>query len=480
MTDALGGRAGVGVCRRLRPRRKGRVTLLGFAVFAGTAALGVTLGGGVARPASVSGRYARGLDRGVTSYDRAGTFLLDGRRAFLIALANPPPLGATTPSGGNGLDEVVGAGVNLFRVGPNWGPWTPGWIVRVKEWDEAAAARGVHTWINLTTLAGAHPRWRIAQRLTEVVRALLAGPGKIGIGLWKGADEPFLQGLAPRSLAFAYCRVTGRGDRRWCAGQHPLDRDHLWVTIEAPRGTAADLAPYSLHTDTHGVDVYPVIDYGNDPRAAVAAAAVGPDLHLVGLWTRRVASITPDHSVWTTLQICFSRGYDPTTGRYLLPARDQERYMIYDAIINGARGLGFFGGDNSHCWNETDRANGWNWTFWNRTLRALIAEINARSPLAPALVNPASTRRLITSDPETEAISRTDTTPGGNEQLWVIAARSGPGGRPVTISGLPATAGDATVYTEGRTLAADHGSFTDLFRQWQVHVYEFDLPKRTP
>jgi hypothetical protein len=390
---------------------------------------------------------------------------------FVIALSNPPPLGRKTPSGLDGLDAVVGAGVNLFRVGPNWSPWTPGWIVRVKEWDEAAAARGVHTWINMNTLAGAHPRWRIAQRLTEVVRALLTGPSNVGIGLWKGADEPFVRGVAPRSLAFAYCRTTGRGDRRWCAGQDPLDQSHLWVTIEAPRGSAANLAPYSRYTDTHGVDVYPVIDYANNRLAAEATA----HLHLVGLWTRRLAAITPDHSVWTTLQICFSRSYDPTTGRYLLPTRTEERYMIYDAIINGARGLGFFGGDNPHCWNATDRAHAWNWTFWNQTLRPLITEINAKSQLAPVLVNAASTRRLITSDPATQAISRTATTPNGREQLWVIAARYGPGSRTVTITGLPTSIRRATVYTEGRTLTANHESLTDVFRQWQVHVYKFDL-----
>ena len=52
--------------------------------------------------------------------------------------------------------------------------------------------------------------------------------------------------------------------------------------------------------------------------------------------------------------------------------------MIYDAIINGARGIAFFGGNNWHCWDRRDRAHDWNWTYWDSTLRPLIAELGAR------------------------------------------------------------------------------------------------------
>ena len=76
--------------------------------------------------------------------------------------------------------------------------------------------------------------------------------------MWKGADEPWWGGVAPSALQFAFCRATGRGDASWCAGEPALDQDHLWVTIQAPRGTSADLAPYAAVTDVHGVDVYPV------------------------------------------------------------------------------------------------------------------------------------------------------------------------------------------------------------------------------
>ena len=73
--------------------------------------------------------------------------------------------------------------------------------------------------------------------------------------------------------------------------------------------------------------------------------------------------------------------------------------MIYDAIINGARSLAFYGGNIYRCWNDRDDRSCWNWTFWDDVLKGLVREINAVSPLAPALVNPETTQVLPSSDP---------------------------------------------------------------------------------
>jgi len=282
--------------------------------------------------------------------------------------------------------------------------------------------------------------------------------------MWKGADEPWWSHYTPSILQFPYCLVTGRGDSSWCAGAEPLDGSHLWVTIEAPRGTAADLAPYNAVTDTHGVDIYPV-----------SLRATDPDLHQVGTWTHTIESITPDHSIWTTLQICFSGSYDRGTRKYILPTRAQERYMIYDAIINGARGLAFYGGNFTGCQKDTDQALGWNWTFWNDVLADLIREINASSPLASVLVKPASAGRPTATDPTTEVISRHGR---GSNELWVMAARNGAGTANVTISGLPRAITSGEVYTEGRSVSVKDGSFTDSFDRWAVHVYRFSPTAR--
>jgi hypothetical protein len=405
--------------------------------------------------------FAEGASAAVTSVDSYGTTLIDGQKVFPIVLAKGPERGSRTPTGADALDEVVAAGVNVFKVGPAVRAWAAEDKTDAVLWNQAAAARGVYTWVNLATLADATPETPVQDaRLREVIALLEDDPA---MAMWKGADEPQLAGFAPEALQYAYCVATSRGQAGWC--QQPADEEHLWVTIQAPRGTPTQLAPYSAVTDIHGVNHYPV----------TWANRADPRLHEVGTWTNTIASITPNQAVWTTLQVCASGSSGPN-GLYILPTRRQERYMIYDAILNGARSLAFYGGNINRCWNTRDAGLLWNWTFWDEVLEDLIQEINAESPIAPALVNPGSTRVLTSSDATTQVISRE----GSGGDLWVIAARHGTGSQPVTIGGLPAAATNGTVYTEGRSVAAAGGSFTDTFAQWDVHVYRFDTSPPPP
>jgi hypothetical protein len=399
------------------------------------------------------------------SLDGSGGFVIGGKPTFLIALSTPPELSTRTPAGLSGPVEVVHTGVNLLRVGPTWTGWTRRELEHVLAWERTAVLLGVHTWVRLNAFAATQPRWRGDARLAAIVHALTRSRFAAGIGLWQGADEPRSRGIPARSLAFVYCRLTSRGDPSACAGEPPLDRHHLLVTILAPSGTPASLAPYSHVTDGLGVDIYPVALDNPD----------SPNLHEVGVWTRTIAGITRDHSVWTTLQICSKDAYNKRTRAYVLPSAYQERYMVYDAIINGARGVSFFGGNNPHCWTRIDRRYGWNWTFWNRALDRLIEQIGSRSALGPALDNAASNKTLETNDPGTEAISRFAITPS-ETQLWVIAARSKAGVEHVAISGLPTSVKSATVYGERRAVQVSDGTLSDRFRQWQVHVYRLQLP----
>jgi hypothetical protein len=414
--------------------------------------------------------FADGAAGAVTTFDEHGTVVVDGRKVFPIVLAKGPEHHGVTPTGANALDEVVDAGVNFFKVGPAADPWLPADKQDALDWNRAAAARGVYTWVNLATVSDAHPVDRPVKntRLREVI-TLLEGDveGRPALAMWKGADEPFWAGWPPERLQYAYCVATSRGEDAWCLGQPTADSEHLWVTIQAPRGTAEELAPYSAVTDIHGVDHYPV----------TWADQADPNLNEVGDWTATIASVTPNKSVWTTLQVCASGSSNPNDpAEFVLPTRHQERFMVYDAILNGARSLAFYGGNIFRCWNTRDEALSWNWTFWETVLEDLVREINEASPIAPALVNPGSTKTLGSSDPTTQVMSRE----GLDGELWVIAARSGEGSQQVTISGLPATLAGGTVYTEGRSIAAANGSFTDTFAKWDVHVYRFPAAPAAP
>ena len=88
---------------------------------------------------------------------------------------------------------------------------------------------------------------------------------------------------------------------------------------------------------------------------------------------------------WTTLQIAWSGVVKP--GKTLrMPTFAQERFMAYQAIVNGARGLVFFGGHIPAAWTASDAELGWNWSFWEKVLRPVVEEIGDKGPLAEALV----------------------------------------------------------------------------------------------
>jgi len=414
-----------------------------------------------AAAATCAASLVASADAGTTSFDSTRTILLDGRPVFPIVLSPGPLLGSTTPWGTDGLAETVSAGVDMFRVGPG-NLWSSSDLTSAQAFDRAAAALHASTWINLSGYSQALPGSADDTALAHIVDTLTHDPGGSGIGMWRGRDEPWGSDILPSALQFPFCRVTSRGDPLWCHSEPPLDPTHLWVTIEAPKGTAGDLAPYSPVTDVHGVDIYPV-----------TIAQPAPDLHRVGQWTATLASITTTAPVWTTLQICAGASYDHTTRAFVLPTFQQERYMAYDAIVNGARVLAFYGGNISGCFTSSDAQYGWNWTFWESVLKPLVHELSPSSAIETALVNPETSRQVATTDGTTEAVLREGTSV---DDLWLIAARSGPGSAQVTLGGLPQWASSGTVYTENRTVTASGGSFRDSFGQWGVHVYHFVEP----
>ena len=195
--------------------------------------------------------------------------------------------------------------------------------------------------------------------------------------------------------------------------------------------------------------------------------------------------------VWMTLQIAWSgvlrtEQHPDNVPRF--PTLSQERFMAYQAIVNGARGLAFFGGDLTPVARPADALAGWNWTFWERVLGPLFEELTS-SAVAPALVAPDAPKAVKASTKGVELVTRE-----AGDFLYVIAVRRGSGTSRVGFSGLPRRR-DGQPITGGevlfeyvqeplpppvdpsrqtfRTVRVARNGFRDWFAQHDARVYRF-------
>ncbi len=140
------------------------------------------------------------------------------------------------------------------------------------------------------------------------------------------------EGVEPLRTAMSEgCRVTRRAD-----GKHPIWFNH------APRNTIADLRLFGEIADLAGCDIYPV------PFGRYVGHSDLADRHRssVGAYTRRMAAGAPGKAIWMVLQGFswndISTDADPKPKKPR-PTYDQSRFMAYDAIANGARGILYWG-----------------------------------------------------------------------------------------------------------------------------------------
>lgn len=379
---------------------------------------------------------------------------LNGQKIFPIGFTMPPPLDGVTPEGKNGLRELADAGGTFMRTGASGGDWTEATTEREQQWMDAAAANGMHCWPFLRELGVIRPGdTRREAMLRQVVTRFKDHPGLFA---WKGADEPEW-GKQPVEAVRRAREIT-----------REIDTNHPVVIIQAPRGTVETLRPYNAGADVIGIDIYPV---GYPP--GMHSLLTNKSLSLVGDHTRIIMQASEGKlPVWMVLQIAWSGVIKP--GKTLrFPTFFEERFMTYQAIINGARGLNYFGGSLPASLNDRDARLGWNWTFWNRVLKPVVEEIGRHSPLHPALVAPNSKLPIKTAAPGIEFCVRET-----GAHLFIIACKSEGPTAQVKFSGLPPAAKEGEVMFESpRKIQATNSAFTDWFAPFEVHVYRFPLQR---
>jgi hypothetical protein len=404
--------------------------------------------------------------------DPTGVLVVSGRKIFPLGLSRPPPVGGKTPDGKDAWQEIKSGGASFVRTGrANWNaPEIDAQIAAEQQLEDAAATHGLHCWLwlgalpDLPTTEGSPKE----QLLTKVVDAFKGHPG---LGAYKGIDEP------------QHAKVPAAGLIRAHTKLRALDPDHPVVIIQAPVGTVADLTPYRPAFDVTGADIYPVAYPPGEQTG-------GPnkDISVVGDVTKTMVEAAGGKPVWMTLQIAWSGTATSTSHPNSVPRFPsllEERFMAYQAIVNGARGLVFFGGHFTQITRPRDAKAGWNWTFWQLVLKPLLLELTSTA-VGPALVAPDAGATITASAQDVELVARQD-----DRFLYVIAVRRGGATSRVTFSGLPGTITEGQVLFEYaqdpiappigtgqqvfRPVGVANGAFRDWFGPHDAHVYRFGV-----
>lgn len=413
-----------------------------------------------------------------------GSLTIDGSKVFPVVLAQPPPIGGKTPTGSDGWSEVAAAGVNFVRTRAiDWSlQQIDAQIAAERQFLDTASAHQLHGWLQFGEVANLPPPTTPPstneQLLVRIANSLKAHPA---LAVYKGVDEPANPNrpapVPPGGLIRAYQKLKA------------TDPNHPLVIIQAPLGSEASLEPYRPAFDITGADIYPV-----SYPPGVHSDLPNKDISVVGDVTRKMLAAAGSKPVWMTLQIAWS-GVTPNKSRPTIvprfPTYLEERFMAYQAIVAGARGLVFYGGHFTQIMRPRDARLGWNWSFWQMVLRPLLTEVMSDS------VRPALLARDVATPVTANAADIQLVTRRSGTTLHVIAVRSSItttskvtfSGLPHRASGAPLTTGEVMMeYAQRplpppvdptrqlfRTIAVANDSFEDWFGPHDARVYRFNL-----
>jgi hypothetical protein len=179
---------------------------------------------------------------------------------------------------------------------------------------------------------------------------------EIADGIWKklGAESPHPEMNVSQSYEKSIKLCEGM--REGYALLKQLDPKHpIWMN-HAPRNSMEDLTRFATAADVVGCDIYPVPPY-------LGGHSDLPDRSLtaVGEYTDRMQKSAPGKPVWMVLQAFgwVDLGKDlseEAKRRGRRPTYIETRFMAYDAIAHGARGILYWGSmcieKDSQLWTD--------------------------------------------------------------------------------------------------------------------------------
>lgn len=374
--------------------------------------------------------------------DKDNRWIVDGKPYFALGLSGAPPADLKTPDGKDGWAELASGGVNWMRIGAF--PWEASAEQTVRAQMDAAARVGIGGMLAIWDLSAPTNANEEAE-LKQTVERFKDHPALVA---YKDVDEP-AWGKRPLAPIVKGYEIIKQADP-----SHPV------IMVNAPRNTIEELRRYAVACDGSGVDIYPVsVPMGKHSDLP------NKQMSVVGDYTKRMIEVVNNKKpLLLVLQITFS-GTTPPKNILVRPTFDQQRYMTYQAIIDGAKGIMWFGG--YIVLNDRDQKLGFNWTYWYDVMKPVLKELAPGSELYPMITAPSADDVKISVDGanDVEVLARKV-----NGKTYILAAkREGPTAT-ARLKGLSGN-GQADVLYEKRKVPVKWGVIEDEFKPNSVHVY---------
>ncbi|MCF6286545.1 MAG: hypothetical protein L3K26_15320 [Candidatus Hydrogenedentes bacterium] len=194
----------------------------------------------------------------------------------------------------------------------------------------------------------------------------------LGDSIWIALGKKIPKPGYGLSTAPARAKKMGDGMLAGYKMLRALDVNHpVWMN-HAPRNTIQDLAFFNRAADIVGCDIYPVPEDTHVKHSDLGNRSLAS----VGDYTKRMQATAPDKPVWMVLQGTGWKDFgksSPEREALRRPTKAESRFMAYDAIVHGARGILYWGTQ----FVEKDSV------FWLELLE-VIAELDTLQPVLTA------------------------------------------------------------------------------------------------
>ena len=376
-------------------------------------------------------------------YDTDGMLVINNKRTFIIGSYHHPK--TSQP-----FKELSKNGYNYTRV-----------KAENAELD-SAQAHNIMTWITTGSIKNESSSKDI-ERISQLVNNFKNHPALL---CWEMEDEPAFTWnsanarILPNALIETYQLIKQK------------DPDHPIITNHGPVNLISTLQKYNSSTDIVACDVYPVIPHGIKPSYALypdglQGDLLNPYISQVGEYADKMKKVVNNSKpVFMVLQAfsweMLKKEEERDTSMILYPSYEESRFMAYNAIIHGATGILYWGS------NYTPQPSSFIDDL-NKVSRELADFQDIISAKSMELNIKKEYHELMYSiDTGVEILCKEI-----NSKLYLLTVNSDKNPVKVSLSGLDQYT-EAKILNEERSLAIENGKLTDLYRPFDVHIYELE------